>query len=278
MPEDHFSDLVADIRAHGLRQPVVVFEGKIIDGWHRYRACFAAGVEPHFEALATADPVAFVLSANMHRRHLTGSQRAAAVVACSEWAEVGHNQHSGGSEPGSDPQTPRQCSELATESKMAEAAGVSERTIRHAKRAHEAGLGDAVRDGKVTAKHAAELAKLPEPERAAALEAPATKPVKAAAGMEQENAELRARVQELQGQVDELSALLEEAQRDLEAAQRTLDAEDLLDQFRKEIHRAHETARIASSRSRGLMNENADLAKRLKSALRKIERLEKVAA
>jgi hypothetical protein len=37
---------------------------------------------------------------------------------------------------------------------MAEAAGVDERTIQQAKRAHEAGLGDAARDGKVSAKRA----------------------------------------------------------------------------------------------------------------------------
>jgi phage anti-repressor protein len=94
------------------------------------------------------------------RRHLTDSQRAAAVVACTAWARPGNQPKP---EPGSG---------LKTKSEMAETAGVSDRTIRQAKRAHEAGLGEAVRDGKVTAKEAASIAKLPEPERHAALEAP----------------------------------------------------------------------------------------------------------
>lgn len=72
-----FDDLVADIKAHGLREPIVLHEGKILDGRNRYRACQLAGaLILTLERTDIGDPYDFVLSANLHRRHLTVSQRA----------------------------------------------------------------------------------------------------------------------------------------------------------------------------------------------------------
>src|SRR5262252_4024138 len=51
-----FDELVADIREHGLHEPIVVFEDKILDGRNRYGACEAAGVEPTFTAYTGDDP------------------------------------------------------------------------------------------------------------------------------------------------------------------------------------------------------------------------------
>ena len=70
-----FDALVEDIREHGLREPIVVFEDQILDGRNRYRACLAAGIEPYFESLPAVDPVRYVISANIHRRHLTAKQK-----------------------------------------------------------------------------------------------------------------------------------------------------------------------------------------------------------
>ena len=76
-------DFVKDVKEHGLREPIWTLDGKILDGRNRYRACVKAGVTPMFREWTGTDPVAFVLSMNVHRRHLSVSQRAmvAAQVA-----------------------------------------------------------------------------------------------------------------------------------------------------------------------------------------------------
>lgn len=84
MPDADYRALVADIRTNGLIHPIILHEGKILDGRHRYRACADAGVEPRFVTLAEAapgvSPLAFVVATNLHRRDLTPGQRAMLAV------------------------------------------------------------------------------------------------------------------------------------------------------------------------------------------------------
>lgn len=82
--------LAADIKANGQHEPVVLFEGQVLDGRHRLAACGLAGVAPTFRTLATCpDPEAFVLSVNLRRRHLRHIDRVRlAWLRRDHWQEV----------------------------------------------------------------------------------------------------------------------------------------------------------------------------------------------
>lgn len=69
-------DLAEDIRETGLQTPIILFEEKILDGRNRYAACKLAGVEPTFEEYKGSEPLQHIISLNLHRRHLSESQRA----------------------------------------------------------------------------------------------------------------------------------------------------------------------------------------------------------
>ena len=75
LDDEHLDDLAEDIKKHGLLCPIETMDGKILDGRRRWLACQQAAVEPDFLEVDEDDPVAYVLSLNLHRRHLTASQR-----------------------------------------------------------------------------------------------------------------------------------------------------------------------------------------------------------
>jgi hypothetical protein len=78
MSPDEFAGLKADIEANGLREPIWLHRGKVIDGRNRLKACREIGVEPRFRDWdGKGSLVEFVVSLNLHRRHLSSGQRAA---------------------------------------------------------------------------------------------------------------------------------------------------------------------------------------------------------
>ena len=88
MEPDEYADLKADIQRHGLLHPIVIHQGKILDGRNRARACEELGIPPKtvlwldcgIAPVATGSALEWVLATNVTRRHLTPSQRAAVAL------------------------------------------------------------------------------------------------------------------------------------------------------------------------------------------------------
>ena len=85
--EAALAELAEDIKANGLIHAVVIDdEGRVLDGRNRLAACRLAGVQPHFKPYTGDDPLRFVVSENVKRRHLTKPQLA--VSAARAWKQA----------------------------------------------------------------------------------------------------------------------------------------------------------------------------------------------
>ena len=72
MADDEFAKFKEDILGNGLIEPIVLFQGKILDGRNRYRACRELEIDVWVRKWEGGmDPVEYVISKNIHRRHLT---------------------------------------------------------------------------------------------------------------------------------------------------------------------------------------------------------------
>lgn len=84
MTQDEYETLKASIKTHGFNQafPVLLWHNMVLDGRHRYTACLELGIDPYcVEWVGTEEQAQqFVFSANVARRSLSPSQRAALVA------------------------------------------------------------------------------------------------------------------------------------------------------------------------------------------------------
>jgi hypothetical protein len=155
-----FDALVDDIKENGLREKIWMYEGKILDGRNRFLACKKARVRPATRKFTGKNAQAFVISANIHRRHLTESQRA--LVA----AKLASLPHGGDRRSDQAANLP-----LETQASAAEKLKVSARSVRSAKQVLDKGskaLRDAVEAGDVPISKAASVVDLPKAEQLAA--------------------------------------------------------------------------------------------------------------
>ena len=146
-----FDAMVADIKANGQREEIVIFEGMVLDGGNRLRACLAAGVEPRFKNFDGGSIVAFVLSANLHRRHMTPGQQAAIVASAQDWS-VAQRQGGDGSNQYCSREETGNVAGLHTVADRSAQSGASERTQRMADKVAKADpeLGRQVARGEIS--------------------------------------------------------------------------------------------------------------------------------
>lgn len=272
--------LAEDIKANGLHLPITTHEGMILDGWNRFQACQIAKARPIYISLAPGlDPWEFVKGANMLRRHMTPAERVAVMLL--KYRMDGNAQ---APEEGGSKLNPPSAHQIEKDLEISRGSASKAANIA---RANDPALVDALTEKRVSLDRAAELAKMPAPERKAAMESPVT-PLRPApkppldpgedpAALKERIRELEAKVSDLQAKLCEAGCQVQELHEENESLHRILDAEDLLGTFKKEVLSAQERARVAESQRNGAMVENRDLADRLKSALRKIERLQKQA-
>jgi hypothetical protein len=150
-------------KKNGLKVPITLYDGKILDGRNRYKACLEVGGEPRYETYTGDDPLSEILSLNLHRRHSNESQRSmvAANIANLEW---GHNARyaEGSIEPSAH-----------TIDETAEMLNVSRSSVKRAKKVKNLGTPElihAVESGNLNVSAAEVLITLPKAEQKAVVE------------------------------------------------------------------------------------------------------------
>lgn len=153
-----YADLVADVARNGVIDPIEIYENKILDGRNRFRAWQACGSVPEkirIRYFSGLDPLGYVISKNLRRRHLSDSQRA---MIAAELPRVAWGSRISSNDAALDRDT------------RAEMLNVSARSVDRATEVLEEGvpeLADAVKSGDVAVSAAAHITALPKDQQVA---------------------------------------------------------------------------------------------------------------
>ncbi len=171
---------IEDIRKNGQQVPIELFGGKIIDGRRRFKACGIAGVQPKFRDVSAVvtDPITYVMSLNLHRRHLAISQLAMVAAKVREiyerqakerMKEGGGDKKSTTAKSGMSPAAyPIEGKRGATRDIVGATVGVTGTTVDKATKVLKQAVPEvieAVEQGRMTVTVAARLAEKPEDEQ-----------------------------------------------------------------------------------------------------------------
>jgi hypothetical protein len=269
MTTDEYQALVDSVADIGVQNPITLYEGEVIDGWHRYRASIEAGVKcPMQELPDDVDPRDFARSQGA-RRNMSAAQQALSITKIYSW--VPNGKHASGS--------------LKTTAQLADMAGVSARTINQAKVIHSSGapaVVQAVKDGKIGLPKAAEIARLPAEKQAQAIDKPMDKPAKpikeytesGAPTESDERIEMMAAIEALQAENQSLTDRAALSAMDATPEERA-SAADLVAQLRHQIVVLEaELAGVRASRD-GFQREVGEMKRQCEKSDRQIKKLQK---
>lgn len=252
MLAEEYQSLVESVGNIGVQEPITLFDGMVLDGWHRYRVASELGMDCPMVNLQDIDPRDFVLAKNKSRRNLTGSQRADAVTAVYAWVSPSAGRSRGA------PGAPLE----KTNAELAAIAGTGVRSIQQAKAVHSDAIKpvqDAVKAGTVSVKTAAAVAKLPEEmQQEIAAQGPdamrhAAKAVPAAESEADEYTALDA----ANDQIEDLQAALAVANMNSQNSEEQAQAATLISELRNEVRKLSVNMRAVTQSRDSLMNELA---------------------
>lgn len=183
MGSAEFAALVEDVRKNGVVEPIVLHEGSVLDGRNRAEAAEAVGITdpPTVQWAGKGSPVEWVISKNLHRRHLNETQRALIGAAAKGMFEAEAKERMTAGAPAKvRANLPEGVDAGRAREKAAALVNVSPRSVEHASKVLERGseaLVGAVRDGTVAVSKASKVATMfPKEQQDAFVEAERTKP------------------------------------------------------------------------------------------------------
>ena len=179
MTQQQYERHKADIQANGQHESIKLFQGMIIDGRHRFRACNDLGLIPQFEEWTGKDAKQYVISMNVSRRHLSDNHRALAAAAMTT-SSRGRNKHTATAAP--------------SQKEAAELFDISPDSIQRAKKVladADPAIIEMVRKNELPISMAAQVAKFPKKDQLKALR---SKKVKARAVADEDKAKKSAEV------------------------------------------------------------------------------------
>lgn len=264
MGSDDYQSLKDSIESIGVQNPITLFEGMVIDGWHRYRAATQVGANCPMVELGDVDPRDFVLAQNKARRHITQAQLAMATTSVYAWYPANGDAQKGGVTFSVTP--PKSNAEMAA------IAGVHENTVRQAKTVQSKAAPEviaAVKAGEIGLPKAAKIAQLPKEDQAAAIAKPIPKATP--------EPELDV-VHDDGPDEAEMAALVAAQLCDAELVQKMLDADDALAYVTNELAKTRAQLEAMTASRNGYQNQCAELIKMIKSKDRQIAKLQQVQA